>query len=56
MHLKNLGKFYTLRGLLDKLDVIECFKRPGKKLRVGEILEKQRLIFSDFDVPVPVSL
>lgn len=27
---KNLFKKYTLQGLLDELDVIECFMTPGK--------------------------
>ena len=55
MQMKNLGKDYTMTGLLDKLDVIECFERPGRKLRVGEILEKQRQIYSALDVPPPSS-
>ena len=25
MQVKNLGRYYTMTGLLDKLDVIECF-------------------------------
>lgn len=28
-----------MQGLLDKLDVIECFEKPAQKLRVGEILK-----------------
>lgn len=56
MQLKKMYKDYTLQALLDKLDVIECFERPGKKLRVGEILEKQRQIFIDLDISPPVSL
>ncbi len=41
MQVKGILKEYTLPGLLDKLDVIECFEQPGKLLRVGEMLEKQ---------------
>jgi transposase len=55
MQVKNLGRYYTMTGLLDKLDVIECFKRPGRKLRIGEILEKQRKFYIDLGVQPPTS-
>jgi transposase len=42
MQINNLFGKYTLQGLLDQFDVIECFGRPGKDLRVGEITKKQR--------------
>ena len=42
MQKNNLFGTYTLQGLLDQLDVIECFGRPGKNLRVGEITKKQQ--------------
>ncbi len=32
---------YTIQSLLDQFDVIECFGRPGKDLRVGDITKKQ---------------
>lgn len=38
----NLFKKYTLQGVLDQLDVIECFEAPGKKLRIGELLSKKK--------------
>jgi transposase len=50
---KNLFKHYTLQGLLDEVDMIECFTEPGKALFVGEILQKQRQIYRDMDVPAP---
>jgi len=56
MQEKNLGRHYTMTGLLDKLDVIECFERPGSELQVGEVLEKQRQIYHDLDVQPPYSL
>ena len=56
MQEKNLGRHYTMTGLLDKLDVIECFERPGSALQVGEVLEKQRQIYHDLDVQPPSSL
>lgn len=51
-----LFRDYTLQGLLDKLDVIECFEHPGQKLRVGEVLEKQKQIYAALGVPPPGSL
>jgi len=51
---KNLFKRYTLQGLLDELDMIECFTEPGKRLFVREVLQKQRQIYIDMDVLAPV--
>lgn len=48
---KNLFKQYTLQGLLDEVDLIECFSEPGKSLFVGEVMQKQRQIYKDMDVP-----
>jgi transposase len=56
MQEKNLWKHYTMSGVLDKLDVIECFERPGKALLVGELLEKQRQLYLDLCVAPPSSL
>jgi transposase len=56
MQVKGLLKDYTLPGLLDKLDVIECFEQPGKSLRVGEILNKQVQLYYDLGVVPPTSL
>jgi len=53
---QDLFKSYTLQGVLDQLDVIECFKHPGKKLRVGEILSKQLDLYSKLGVLPPDSL
>ena len=50
MQKKKLGRRYTMSGMLDKLDVIECFERPGSKLLVGEVLEKQRQIYYNLDI------
>lgn len=52
----DLFKNYTLQSALDKLDVIECFEAPGQKLRVGELLEKQKEIYNSLGVPPPTSL
>lgn len=51
-----LFKNYTMQGVLDKLDVIECFEAPGQKLRVGELLEKQKEIYISLGVDPPSSL
>ena len=42
MQTQEMYKHYTLQGMLDKLDVIECYQSTGKKLRVGEVLEKAK--------------
>jgi len=36
--------------------VIECFETPGQRMRVGEILEKQKDIYCLLDVDPPSSL
>jgi len=48
-----LFKNYTLQSALDKLDVIECFEAPGQKLRVGELLEKQKEIYINLGATPP---
>ena len=53
MQVKKLYKKYTLQSLLDKLDVIECFEYSGKRLRVGEVLEKQKEIYTALGVEAP---
>ncbi len=52
----DLFKSYTLQGVLDKIDVIECFEEPGRKLRIGELLEKQKEIYKNLGVAPPTSL
>jgi len=56
MQISGLFKHYTLQGALDKLDVIECFEEPGKKPQVGEVLEKQKIIYQALGVQPPTSL
>jgi len=53
---KELYKNYTLQGVLDKFDVIECFEYPNKQLRIGEILVKQENLYREFMVNPPTSL
>ncbi len=50
MQEKGLFANYTMRQLLDELDVIECYEAPGNALTVGEVLKKQEQLYSDLDV------
>jgi transposase len=52
----DLFKNYTMQGAFDKLDVIECFEAPGHKMRVGELLEKQKELYEKLGVEPPASL
>jgi len=47
---------YTLQGILDQLDVIECFSRPGRDLVLGEVTKHQRELYCDLGVTPPPSL
>lgn len=51
-----LFKDYTLQGILDELDMIECVNLPGKRLRVAEVLEKHKVIYQSMNVDPPLSL
>ena len=53
---QRLFETYTMQEALDKLDVIECFEHPRHKLRVGELLEKQKKLYIDLGVAPPASL
>lgn len=53
MQQENLFKKYTLQGLLDELDTIECYVEPGKAVIVGAVLSKQAEIFTKMGIPVP---
>lgn len=51
----DLYKSYTMQQLLDKLDVLECFEDENRKLRIGELLEKQAAIYETLGVALPTS-
>lgn len=53
MQEQGLYKDYSMDQLLDKLDLIECFSSPGRKLRIGEVLEKQKDIYVRLGVEPP---
>ena len=56
MQINNLYKNYTLQGVLDKLDVIECFESPGQEAKIGEVLEKQKQLYLNLGIEPPTSL
>ena len=51
----HLYRDYSMTSLLDKLDVIECFESPGRKPRIGEILQNQRDLYHALNI-IPPSL
>jgi hypothetical protein len=53
---KQLFQRYTLQGLLDELDVIECYDRPGLDLRFGEITKRQLELYEALGISPPTSL
>ena len=44
---------WTLQGLLDELDVIECLEAPGHSLTLGEITKNQLDIYAAMDIEHP---
>jgi len=53
---KSLFKSYTMQGLLDEFDVIECYEQPGHDLRFGEITKRQAELFKTLEIAAPASL
>ncbi len=47
---------HTLNGLLDELDVIECYHYPGSKPRYSEITKPQKELYEKMGVAPPASL
>ena len=56
MQEKEMFSNYTMQEVLDELDLIECFERPGHKLYVGEVTKKQIKLFGDMEIAFPTSL
>jgi transposase len=52
----NLFKKYTMHGLLDELDIIECFEHPGYERRIGEVTKKQLELYDAMGIAPPTSL
>jgi hypothetical protein len=53
MQESELFKIYTMQGMLDQIDLIECFEQKGRKLRYGEITKKQRGIYEVLGIKPP---
>ena len=53
---KDLFGKYTIQGLIDTLDVIECFGRPGRDFMMSEITAKQQDLYIKLGVEPPASL
>ena len=47
---------YTINGLLDDLDVIECYQYPGSQLRTSEVTTKQKELYDKLGIAPPTSL
>lgn len=56
MQEKKLFQRYTMQGLLDELDVIECYERPGNDVQFGEITKRQIELYEALEIPPPTSL
>jgi transposase len=50
---QKLFKEYTMQGIIDKFDLIECFERPGCDLRIGEMTVEQKNLYSRMGVNPP---
>lgn len=50
---KKLFNKYTMTSLLDEFDVIECFEQKGRKLRWGEITNKQKDLYQQMGIKPP---
>ena len=53
---KNLFKSYTMQGLLDEFDVIDCYEQPGCDLRFGEITKRQMELYETLEIALPTLL
>ena len=53
MHEKALFRQYTMQGLLDQIDLIECFEQEGRAVRYGEVIKKQADIYEDLGINAP---
>ncbi len=56
MQEKEMFSNCTMQEVLDELDLIECFERPGHKLYLGEVTKKQIKLFEDMEIAFPTSL
>lgn len=52
----DLFKKYTMQGLFDEFDIIECFEQPGAQLRIGEVTKRQMALYETIGISPPTSL
>lgn len=52
----DLFKKYTMQGLLDEFDIIECFEQPGAQIRIGEVTKRQAELYEKMGISPPTSL
>ena len=50
---KKLYQKYTFMELIDKLDVIECYHRPGHRMRISEMTEEQKDLYTTLGFEPP---
>lgn len=53
---QDLFKKYTMQGLLDEFDIIECFEQPGAEIRIGEVTKRQAALYEMIGISPPTSL
>lgn len=53
---QDLFRNYTIHGLLDELDVVECYHYPGSTMQYSEITQRQRELYEKLGVAPPASL
>ena len=53
---QDLFRNYTIHGLLDELDVVECYHYPGSTVQYSEITQRQRELYEKLGVAPPASL
>ena len=50
---KKLFAKYSMKELLDELDIIEIYQEPGNRSHIGEITGKQKMIYEAMGVEIP---
>lgn len=53
MKQEQLYKNWTMQGLFDELDTIECFQQKGKRAHYSEVTTKQKTIYASFNLTPP---
>lgn len=53
MRESELDADYTLQGLIDEVDTIECYEQKGHRPRICEVTQKQRSVFEKLGYAVP---